>query len=204
MITIDIETYADLDVIDLLPVIEADSRLKDEEKIKTDIEKKKEKQIEQMALNPLYGKIACIGYYSENIQEVDFGGDELSEKVMIENFLKRLQTSSDVIVTWNGNEFDLPFIFKRGLKYGLCKLTDLQFYTAKTNPKCIDLMRLFAGWNKYEKLDNVAKVLLGESKEEFDVKEIPELLKTQSGQELIKRYCLKDCELTYKLGELMI
>lgn len=199
MIAIDIETYADLDVIDLLPVIEADSRLKDEEKIKADIEKKKEKQIEQMALNPLYGKIACIGYYNDNVQEVDLS----DEKSMIERFLQNLKNTSDVIVTWNGNEFDLSFIFKRGLKYGLCKLTDLQFYTAKTNPKCIDLMKLFCGYGKYEKLDNVAKVLLGEGKEEFDVKEIPELLKTQSGKELIKRYCLKDCELTYKLGKMM-
>lgn len=200
MIAIDIETYADLDVIDLLPVIEADSRLKDEEKIKADIEKKKEKQIEQMALNPLYGKIACIGYYNDNVQEVDLS----DEKSMIERFLQNLKNTSDVIVTWNGNEFDLSFIFKRGLKYGLCKLTDLQFYTAKTNPKCIDLMKLFCGYGKYEKLDNVAKVLLGEGKEEFDVKEIPELLKTQSGKELIKRYCLKDCELTYKLGKMMV
>lgn len=204
MLAIDLETQPDLSVIDLLPEVEADTRLKDEEKIKADIEKKKEKQIEQMALNPLYGKIACIGYYSDDIQEVDFGGEELSERVMIENFLKRLNTSSDVIVTWNGNEFDLPFIFKRGLKYGLCKLTDLQFYTTKTNPKCIDLMRLFAGWNKYEKLDNVAKVLLNVSKEEFDVKQIPDLIKTPSGRELIKRYCLRDCELTYKLGKMMI
>ena len=200
MIAIDIETYADLDVIDLLPVIEADSRLKDEEKIKADIDKKKEKQIEQMALNPLYGKIACIGYYNDNVQEVDLS----DEKSMIERFLQNLKNTSDVIVTWNGNEFDLPFIFKRGLKYGLCKLTDLQFYTAKTNPKCIDLMKLFCGYGKYEKLDNVAKVLLGEGKEEFDVKEIPELLKTQSGKELIKRYCLQDCKLTYKLGKMMV
>jgi len=200
MLAIDIETYADLSVIDFLPPIEADSRLKDEEKIKADIEKKKEKQVEQMALNGLYGKIACIGYYGDNIQEVDFG----EEKELIERFLKKVSESSEVIVTWNGNEFDLPFIFKRGLKYGLCKLTDLQYYTAKTNPKCIDLMRLFCGYGKYEKLDNVAKILLGEEKEEFDVKEISELIKTQSGKELIKRYCLKDCELTYKLGKMMV
>ena len=200
MLAIDIETYADLDVIDLLPPIEADSRLKDQTKIEEDIRKKQEKQIEQMALNGLYGKIACIGYYGDDIQEVDLD----DEKSMIERFIKRLQSSSEIIVTWNGNEFDLPFIFKRGLKYGLCKLTDLQFYTAKTNPKCIDLMKLWCGYGKYEKLNNVAKVLLGEGKEEFDVKQIPELIKTPSGQELIKRYCLRDCEITYKLGKMLV
>lgn len=200
MLAIDIETYADLDVIDLLPPIEADSRLKDAIKIEEDIKKKQDKQIEQMALNGLYGKIACIGYYNDIVQEVDLS----DEKSMIERFLQNLKNAPDVIVTWNGNDFDLPFVFKRGIKYGLCKLTDLQFYIAKTNPKCIDLMRLWAGYGKYEKLDNVAKVLLGEGKDEFNVKEIPELIKTISGQELIKRYCLKDCELTYKLGKMMV
>ena len=204
MLAIDIETACDMSVIDLLPEVEADTRLKDSVKIEEDIKKKKEKQIEQMALNPLYGKMACIGYYSDDIQEVDFGGDELSERVMIENFLKRLQNEPSIIVTWNGYNFDIPFIFKRGLKYGLCKLTDMQYYINKSNSKILDLMILFAGWNKYEKLDNVAKVLLGASKEEFDVKQIPELIKTPSGRELIRRYCLRDCELTYKLGMMMI
>ena len=204
MLAIDIETVCDISVIDLLPAVEADTRLKDEEKIKADIEKKKEKQIEQMALNSLYGKIACIGYYSDTIQEVDFGGEELSERVMIENFMKRLQNEPSIIVTWNGYNFDIPFIFKRGLKYGLCKLTDMQYYINKSNSKILDLMILFAGWNKYEKLDNVAKIYLNTQKDEFDVKTIPDLIKTVSGREIIKRYCLKDCELTYKLGKLMI
>lgn len=204
MLTIDIECFFDETMTGFLPEVEADTRLKDPEKIKANIEEKKAKQIEQATLNPLYSRLCCIGYYSDDIQEVDFGGEELSEKVMIENFLKRLQNEPSIIVTWNGYNFDIPFIFKRGLKYGLCKLTDMQYYINKSNSKILDLMILFAGWNKYEKLDNVAKVLLGASKEEFDVKQIPELIKTLSGRELIRRYCLRDCELTYKLGKMMI
>ena len=123
---------------------------------------------------------------------------------MIENFIKRVVRTTETVVTWNGYGFDIPFIFKRGLKYNLCKLTDMQFYISKNNNKVIDLMTLFAGWGKYEKLDNVAKVLLNDKKEEFDVKKISELIKTDSGKEMIRRYCLKDCELTYKLGQLMI
>ena len=200
MLAIDLETTADTSVIDLLPEIEADVRLKDPVKIEEDIKKKREKQIEGMALNPLYGKIVCIGYYGDNIQEVDFG----SEKKMIENFIKRVIRTTETVVTWNGYGFDIPFIFKRGLKYNLCKLTEMQFYISKNNGKLVDLMTLFAGWGKYEKLDNVAKVLLNDKKEEFDVKKISELIKTDSGKEMIRRYCLKDCELTYKLGQLMI
>ena len=200
MLAIDLETTADTSVIDLLPEIEADVRLKDPVKIEEDIKKKREKQIEGMALNPLYGKIVCIGYYGDNIQEVDFG----SEKKMIENFIKRVIRTTETVVTWNGYGFDIPFIFKRGLKYNLCKLTEMQFYISKNNGKLVDLMTLFAGWGKYEKLDNVAKVLLNDEKEEFDVKKISELIKTDSGKEMIRRYCLKDCELTYKLGQLMI
>ena len=60
ILAIDIETMPNPDMISKLPEVVADSRLKDEEKIKADIEKKKAEQIEKMALSPLYGKIACI------------------------------------------------------------------------------------------------------------------------------------------------
>lgn len=202
MIAIDIETYCDETMIELLPPVEPDSRLKDEEKIKADIEKKKQKQIESMALNPLFGKIACIGYYSSKVQEVDFG----EEKELIERFIGKTDLLEDIVITWNGNKFDIPFLFKRGIKYGLLNLRGLQHWTKRNSEIHTDLMELWAGYGQYEKLDTIAKCLLGSDmhKEEFDVKEIPTLIKTASGKELIRRYCLRDCELLYKLGEKLL
>lgn len=199
MLAIDIETMPNEKMIEFLPEVEPDSRLKDEAKIQADIERKKQKQIETMALNPLYGQIACIGYYSKEEQTVSFG----TEKELIKEFLDKIENENGVIVTWNGKGFDFPFIFKRACILELAKLIDLEQYTKRYSERHIDLMELWCGYNKFEKLDTVYRCIFREKlgKEEFDVSEIPELIKTASGKELIRRYCLRDCELTYKIGK---
>lgn len=200
----DIETFANLDMVKFLPEVKADTRLKDEAKIQADIEKKQQEQIEKMPLNPLFSKIACIGYYEEDKKKFDIS----EEKTIIANFLKYLTTYVDTgkikLVSWNGNGFDLPFIFKRGMVYGLCKLKDVEKYISKNNPYHIDLMTLWAGYGKFEKLDTVSSVLIHDCKESFDIQDIGECLKTEEGQNLLKQYCLTDCELTYKLGEMFV
>lgn len=198
ILAIDIETMPNPDMISKLPEVVADSRLKDEDKIKADIEKKKAEQIEKMALNPLYGKIACIGYYGDEIQKVDIE----DEATMIKKFLDRI--NENVVVTWNGKGFDFEFIIKRGVILGVCPLSLLEVYTNKyKSENHIDLMEKWCGYGKFAKLNEVASVLIGDQKEEFDVKEIPELIKTATGRELIKRYCLQDCKLTYELAKKM-
>lgn len=201
LISLDIETYPNLDMVEKLPDVVADSRLKDEEKIKADIEKKKAKQIEDMALSPLYGKIACIGYYGDNIKEVHID----SEKNMLKK-LSQLMQEDNILLTWNGKGFDWDFIIKRGIILGIedLNLKHLEVIRSKKNPMFIDLMEKWCGYGKFAKLNEVASILLdGECKEDFDVKQIPELIKTTTGQELIKRYCLQDCKLTYDLAKKM-
>lgn len=199
ILAIDIETMPNPDMISKLPEVVADSRLKDEEKIKADIEKKKAEQIEKMALSPLYGKIACIGYYGENYKEVDID-DEVK---MIKNFFERIE--NDRIVTWNGKGFDFDFIIKRGVVLGVCPLSLLEVYTNKYKSEYhIDLMEKWCGYGKFAKLNEVASILLdGECKDDLDVKQIPELMKTTTGKEMIRRYCLQDCKLTYELARKM-
>ena len=96
---IDIETYENVDLIPLLPAVEPDSRLKDEAKIQADIEKKRQEQISKMALNPLWGKIACIGYYNDDFQFCDVD----DEKTMLKHFFdysEQLAKSSEDEKQW--------------------------------------------------------------------------------------------------------
>lgn len=199
ILAIDVETFFDKNNISKLPPVEPDSRLKDPEKIKQNIEEKTQKMIETASLNPLYSKLACIGYYGDDIKEVHLA----DEKEMIKTLLERIE--NNVIVSWNGKNFDFEFIIKRGVILGLCPLSLLEKYTSKyKSENHIDLMEKWAGYGKFAKLDEVASILLdGECKEEFDVKEIPNLIKTKTGKELIKRYCLQDCKLTYDLARKM-
>ena len=75
-VVLDIETMPNEEVLSLLPEPSIDSRLKDPEKIKLAQESAREKQIEKMALSPLTGKVACIGFYGA-VNDVKFGREEI-------------------------------------------------------------------------------------------------------------------------------
>jgi DNA polymerase elongation subunit (family B) len=200
-LVIDIETMANPDATPLLPEPSIDSRLKDPVKIAEAKAEAKAKQIEKMALSPLTGKIAAVGLYGE------FGGEVLidDEKSMLDAVYAAIKVSQ--IITYNGKSFDIPFIFKRGIILGCewATIPEMKLFTDryKSGEAHIDLMVEFCNYGEYEKLDNLARFILGSQKVEFDYREIPELLKTDEGKAKITEYCLKDCELTYKLAKRM-
>jgi DNA polymerase elongation subunit (family B) len=198
-LVIDIETMANLDVIDLLPEPNISSVLKDPVKIEQAIQEAKQKQIEAMALSPLTGKIAAIGLYGE------FGGEVIidDEKTMLDEAYKAFKGKQ--VITYNGKSFDMPYIYKRGIILGCdwATIPEMKLYTDRYKSTHLDLMTEFCDYGKYEKLDTLARFLLGDNKIDFDFREIPELLKTEDGKNKIREYCLKDCELTYKLAKRM-
>lgn len=199
-VAIDIETYPNLDMINKLPEVVADSRLKDVAKIQADLDKKKAEQIQKMALNPLYGKIACISYYGANKLEQYVTIED--EKIMLEELMEKMKKGTQ-FYSWNGNNFDLPFLFKRGIILGIegYSLPYLKAYIERRSVLHVDLMEAWCEYGKYAKLNEIANILIGEQKDELDVTKIPELLKTKSGKELLKRYCLQDCKLTYEIAK---
>lgn len=200
-LVIDIETMPNPDVIYLLPEPKIDARLKDPAKIAEAKAEGRAAQIEKMALSPLTGKIAAIGIVGE------FGGECIidDEKIMLDAAYEAIQSFQ--IITYNGKSFDIPFIFKRGIILGCTWATipEMKLYTDryKSGIAHIDLMVEFCNYGEYEKLDNLARFILGSQKVEFDFRQIPELLKTDEGKAKIKEYCLKDCELTLKLAKRM-
>lgn len=194
VIALDIETMPNPDMIDRLPVPEIKTgNLKDPEKIAKKLEEAKTKQIEDMALSPLYGKIACCGLIGKN-PEFLIG----TEEDIIISILDVL--NSNEICTWNGINFDIPFIYKRSLILGINPKQRMNFWMKRNTsyPHC-DLMQIWCNWYGYEKLDTVARVILGEGKVEFDVTTIPELLNSEEGIKKLEKYCLQDTILNWKL-----
>ena len=195
---IDIETMSNEEMIDKLPEPTlALGNLKDETKIQAKIEEAKQKQIDSMALNPLYGKIACIGYGERVV--VKEAEDELIEEIVTEVLSKMAP-----ICTYNGIGFDIPFIYKRALILGVKISPPMSFWMKRyvTTPHC-DLMQVWGNWRDYEKMDNVAKVLLGHGKVDFDVTTIKDLIKTEEGKSKIAEYCKRDLEVTKLLFDKM-
>ena len=173
---IDIETMPNEEMIERLPEPNvALGNLKDEAKIKAKVEAAKQKQIESMALSPMFGKIACIGVDTD-VHIVE------DEKLLIEEVGKEVLSKMQPICTWNGINFDIPFIYKRALILGVKISPPMSFWMKRynTTPHC-DLMQVWGSWRDHEKLDTVANVLLGEGKVDFDVTQIKELIKTDEG-----------------------
>lgn len=193
---VDIETIPDLSMVDLLPEVKAAKNLKDPAKIEADIKERKAKQIADMAVNPLFAKIICIGLYKPG-EEYTLMGDE---KEIIDTFW-RIIGKSERIVTFNGISFDMDVIIKRGLKHGRRLFQIDKLLLDKRSGRHIDLMNEFCQWGQYEKLDTLAKVYLGKKKIDVDFNKFPEMLETPEGRNEIAEYCLQDCKLTYELGE---
>ena len=198
VLAIDIETIPNEEMLDRLPEVVADARLKDPEKIQADIDRKKKEQMSKMALNPLYGKIACIGYYGDELREVKFG----KEEDLIREFLER--SSKNVVVTWNGKGFDYDFVIKRGVILGVCPLCLLDKYTDRFKLTThIDLMEKWCGYGKYLSLDEISSALLNLKKQQCNVELIKDIITTAEGRKQVADYCLNDCRLTYELAQKM-
>ncbi len=210
MIAIDIETIPDLNKVDCLPEPEAPGNYKDPEKIAAYKAEKKKEMVDKMALSPFTGKICSfalwgeetIGNYVYTVKDTD----DSSEIELIKDALEYFCIHSNYkpeICTWNGFKFDLPFLFKRAmlLKVELpAGLPSLKTFSKKYDISFhIDLAQEIEQWNGgYMSLDQAARYILGDKKDEIDVCSFRDLILAGKSDE-ISQYNLKDAELTYRI-----
>ena len=197
-IALDIETVANGDMVSKLPEPEVKlGNLKDPAKINEKIVEAKQKQIEGMALDPLYGKVCCVGMYFFTDPEGDDGRYETligGEEADILKETAKMLTGHNGLITFNGKNFDIPFLLKRMAilnvpnKLNIHQLTEPNY----------DVMQMWAGRNGYVSLNTLADIVLGEKKEELDVRLIS-LYIANGKEDKVIEYCKRDVELTAKL-----
>jgi predicted PolB exonuclease-like 3'-5' exonuclease len=205
----DIETIPNTAMLDKLPAPEVKYGNAKKPELRAEIEAEaKQKQIDGMALSPFTGIICAYSMYGEDTQEVGWIKEDSDEKAILPiifNHLRRTENNIPRLITWNGNGFDLPFIYKRAMMLGLDmgSVAPLSYWTKRyeTASHC-DMMQIFAGWSSgnYDKLADAAWFVLGEKKIDLDYKTFPDRIKHGQGKE-IGDYCLQDSKLTYKLWE---
>lgn len=204
----DIETIPNMDLVGLLPDVEASKTIKDPAKIAADIAEKKSKQIDKMGLDPLFGRVFCFAFANDEhkggytISELD----DKHEREMIQKIMQVLGNDGMRLVTFNGIGFDLPFVYKRAIILGVSPANfgapPLSAWTKRySSDRHFDLMKLWCCWESgsYIGLDVLASVVLGCGKKEMDFAEFPELVKTEEGREKVYEYCLQDTRLTWEL-----
>jgi predicted PolB exonuclease-like 3'-5' exonuclease len=211
MTAVDIETIPNPAMEDSMPMPEAAGNLKDPEKIKADIERKRADQIGRMALSPLTGRVCCVSHWGEDHGYAvmrTINDDE--ERLMIsEAFCLFTMTGNYAprIVTWNGHGFDLPFIYKRAMILRVpiptgCYRLSAMVKRYSRAPSC-DLMQEFAAWGKdYTSLDIAARAILGKKKLDHDFTRFPQMIVDGASNE-IGTYCENDARLTFELYQVI-
>lgn len=205
---LDIETIPNKNMVEALPEPEYKyGNTKDPDKRKVIEDETKQKQIDNMALSPFYGRICSYAVYGPHIKKyhtVDEISDAAEIELINEIFDLLTVTTTEVprVITWRGNDFDLPFIFIRAaimnvfIPAGCLRLQQMvkRYITA---PHC-DLERVISNWGqKMVSLNFVASSFIGEKKIEMDVTKFVEMIETGKSHD-IGIYNLKDAELTYR------
>lgn len=173
---IDIETIPNLNLIDSLPDIDVKiGNLSDPLKIANKKDEAKKLQIKNMALSPFTGRICSCAIYGDGISDampLPYISDAY-ELAVIEFALSYLNNSS-WIISWNGKEFDIPFIYTRAmlLRSDTMGCMPKSYWTNRytTYPHC-DLMLEFNGYKPYGEgfsLDWISGNTIGERKNPRD------------------------------------
>jgi len=144
--------------------------------------------IETSALRANEGRIVAIGILKGKNPEVRFSVS-LEEESIILDWLKRELDGCDLLVTWNGSSFDIPFILSRALFHrihipSLLRVQSLDLYEWSKSHLHLSSHRL----------ESVARFLGINVLGNFHGGDMPSLYKlAESGDEEAKRLIMEHC-----------
>jgi predicted PolB exonuclease-like 3'-5' exonuclease len=116
---LDLETRPDFGTANQANIfnkIKAPSNWTDPEKIKRNVEKKKQKLINELALKPWFARVVVVNIKEADKDLVTYTIDDYSEKELIEIAYKAIFDTiqyGKTLVTFNGKKFDIPVIMNR-------------------------------------------------------------------------------------------
>jgi|GEM_PF-1307814 len=159
-----------------------------------------------MATNYFLGEIICIGLYKN-----DGYGNEGSialvgpERTILERFWKNVDGFNGLFVSFNGITFDVPFIVKRSLHYGILP-TNNNFLDLKRFSRWphFDVKQVFGDFDNYATgtLASICEYVSVESPKEGEIKaDGVEQAYLDGKINLIGEYCIRDVISTYKVYE---
>lgn len=195
----DIETGPCPDAELFKPIFEPSRVLKDPIKIAADLADKEASWRDKLALSATTGRIMAIGWAFDNGEIQYMAEDKNSEDLMIISFFNLAKTA-ERLVGFNSHAFDLPFIFRRALKYRL----EIPYHSIFSKHKRlsslhVDLMEMWGlhDNNSRISLDTLSR-FLGIGGKNHSGKHFFELF--QNDREAALDYLKRDIELTREIA----
>ena len=157
-----------------------------------------------MATNPFLGEIVCISLMKTNdAGQYDYLNLTGIEEEILLRFWSTISGFKGLYISFNGLNFDVPFILKRSmvLKIGS---TNNNFLNTKRFIRFphFDVMQVLADYNpgNYATLDLACDSLGVETPKGGDIVAATVAQAFEDGRiDEIAEYCLKDCQLVYDL-----
>jgi len=154
MLILDIETVPDESKMDYLllkkSTLNAPSNWKDQEKIKANIDEQFAKLVDKASLSPRTGRTMMVGFLSDKkLNDFTKGAGELfkmqitsitpeTEKELLKTTFRILSeffdNSNELLVTYNGKKFDLPFLYIRAMLNNIDGPISMPGYKILTSP----------------------------------------------------------------------
>ena len=194
MLFFDLETKGDPDAGDHIEV-KVPANYKDPAKIEAYVAEAKAEAISRAALDPDLGHIVAIAY--------KFGGEATGcltgdENDILDSFWRLYRSSYGRVCGYNIVGFDLPFLLRRSMVWGIKPSMPVMYKKYSTFP-VLDLMGVLYNWDKAKSLKWVAK-------RHGLVNPLPDLngsMVEDMDLETLIAYAKNDVDLTYQLYKLM-
>lgn len=159
-----------------------------------------------MATNPYFGEIICIGMH-HNMGAGSSIALTGSEESILQNFWDKIKSFNGTFVSFNGLEFDVPFIIKRSMKHKILP-TNNNFLDQRRYSKWphFDVKAILGNWNTFMggSLKLVCEIYGIASPKEGEVHadNVYAAYKNNNINE-IAEYCKRDIIATYELYKLL-
>lgn len=182
-------------------------------KLETYLSKRSEEDVEEaqrllMGTSPYYGEIICIGLGYEN-GDGEFKTRSLigEEPLILTNFWNLISKFTGTFVSYNGLEFDVPFILARSMKHNI-KVTNKNFIDTRRFQKYphFDVKQVMSDWDRFRSCTlRLACDHLGiPSPKENDIKAKDVAKAFAEGRiEEIQEYCLRDVKATLQIFKIV-
>lgn len=154
-----------------------------------------EEQWKRGALDSMRGEILCIGWSFEDREGIECGTNEHATLMLFESLVSGIMgqyKQTPTFVGWNINAFDIPWIWRKAIKYGIKPLRQA-FVRDKFKGNSIDLMLTWqADFKDYRKLTDVADFLgIERNKDNLDGGAVYDAYR-EGEIEKIKAHCMED------------